>query len=310
MFGGSRVPHLSEAGKDSAQPSNTSSKNWELSLGPLSIGSRGVDLKPQLKVGFQNDNVKAEAGVGDIRDGLRLSAKAQTFVEATASGRSLAEVHENIRCETPGFREALHKAKTLLETPEVLRDLAEKLRIQERIISDRLKDCALRAGAGDRHVDLRVKASLGVGVDAQVCLGWCDTKGFKMVGVGGHAAAVLAVGANLFAGRHASGESFKVVLGIGNFSFDYTISMQSSASTEAACASAGSRDLDCVGSGADTRAANSGVPETDPLDVAMEPRKECGKSALPADAEVDLLDMANEPRSLQPTLGAPPSLLD
>mmetsp|Transcript_98177 Transcript_98177/g.273230 ORF Transcript_98177/g.273230 Transcript_98177/m.273230 type:complete len:86 (+) Transcript_98177:337-594(+) len=43
-----------------------------------------------------------------------------------------------------------------------------------------------------------------------------------MVGVGGAAKAGLSLGANVFAGRHTSGESAKIILGISNFAFEYT----------------------------------------------------------------------------------------
>lgn len=51
-------------------------------MGPLSFGSKGVDVKPQLKVGLQAANVNAELGLGDVRDGLKVVAKAEALVEA------------------------------------------------------------------------------------------------------------------------------------------------------------------------------------------------------------------------------------
>merc|ERR1711871_411894 len=72
-------------------------------------------------------------------------------------------------------------------------------------------------------MELVVKAALSIGATATVCLGWEDTQGFHMVGVGGGAAAGLNVGCNIFAGKHKSGKTVKVKLGITNFEFEYVM---------------------------------------------------------------------------------------
>jgi len=70
-------------------------------------------------------------------------------------------------------------------------------------------------------MSLRVVASAGLAVSAQMCLGWCDTHGYRMVGAGGKADAGLSMGGEVFAGWHASGVGMRIVLGIGHFSFEY-----------------------------------------------------------------------------------------
>merc|ERR1719311_988843 len=70
---------------------------------------------------------------------------------------------------------------------------------------------------------LKVKGAVGLGMSAEVCLGWCDTKGYHMVGIGGQASHLVTIGVNCFAGRSNDGKSFKVLLGIGNFDFEYVI---------------------------------------------------------------------------------------
>merc|ERR1719428_1602850 len=89
------------------------------------------------------------------------------------------------------------------------------------------KECLegiLRGGLG--HVmKLRVIYGLGVGMGAKVCLGWCDTKGYHMVGVGGQAAVAVRLGVHFFAGRSRDGGSFKIILGIGNFAFEYVVTL-------------------------------------------------------------------------------------
>ncbi|CAE8584510.1 unnamed protein product [Polarella glacialis] len=209
------------APKDSA-PSSSSKGGWELSLGPLSLGSKGVELKPQFKVGAQVANFKAEAGLGDLRDGVKLGAKAEASVEAQAEGQSLAELHENIRCDTAGFRQALATAKQLLGRGSgALRQVAQTLGLKEGQLEEALTGKLKLPGSPP--MILKVKAALGIGAGAQVCLGWCDTKGYHRVGIGGGAASAVEMGGSVFAGRHSSGASCKVILGIGNFTFEYTI---------------------------------------------------------------------------------------
>merc|ERR1712048_384160 len=67
---------------------------------------------------------------------------------------------------------------------------------------------------------LRVKASTGFSVNAQMSLGWCDTQGYRMLGIGSKATAIASMGGNIFAGRHSSGKGIKIVLGVSNFTFE------------------------------------------------------------------------------------------
>lgn len=228
------------------------SNNWSLHLGPLSLGSQGVDLKPQFKVGGHVRNFKAEAGLSDVRDGLKLAVKAQASLEVTAKGHSVAELHENIQCDTPGFREALVAAQKLLAqgakdsaalAASGLAQLAKALKTDtktlQRLFSgtseEEVPASAMTAASPDAPpsapsssspgrppMTLKVKASTGVGASAEVRLGWCDTKGYHMVGVGGKATAGLTAGCTVFAGRHTKGSSVKIILGFSNFQFEYT----------------------------------------------------------------------------------------
>jgi len=195
-----------------------------VNLGPLAFGSKGIDVKPQFKVGAQVANFKAEAGVGDVRDGLKVVAKAEASLEVASTGNSINELHDGIRCETPGFREALETAKRLMVVGAAgaRTQIAESLGVPE----DRLVSAMAGQQLGGSAMTLKVKVDAGVGFSAAVCLGWCDTKGYNMVGVGGQAKAFVSLGANVFAGRHHTGESAKVILGISNFTFEYTFPLK------------------------------------------------------------------------------------
>lgn len=70
-------------------------------------------------------------------------------------------------------------------------------------------------------MSLRLVASAGLAVGAQMCLGWEDTQGYRMVGVGGNASAIISLGGEVFAGWHVSGVGMRLVLGIAHFTFEY-----------------------------------------------------------------------------------------
>jgi len=211
------------------EAAKSSSSAWELNLGPLSLGSKGIDLKPQLKLGVETSNFNAEIGVSDVRDGLKLAAKVEASVDAVTEGSSMHELHENIHCDTPGFREALKVAKALLgKGSNVLVKIAEIVGITEEslmhIFEGKQADGSEQANKDRLH--LVVNASIGVGASAQLCLGWSNTQGYHMVGVGGEVAQGYALGGNVFAGKHRSGTSSKIILGIANFTFNYTVPLQ------------------------------------------------------------------------------------
>merc|ERR1712034_114092 len=139
-------------------------------------------------------------------------------------GNSVYELHDTIHCDTVGFREALGVARQLMSvgnnaSESAVGDIAGALGLERSRLEAVL--------TGRTHVSqpmaLRVKAAVGVGVDAELCLGWCDTKGYHMMGVGGTVRAGLGLGANVFAGKHTTGTLMKVILGVSNFTFEYTM---------------------------------------------------------------------------------------
>mmetsp|Transcript_51984 Transcript_51984/g.111231 ORF Transcript_51984/g.111231 Transcript_51984/m.111231 type:complete len:274 (-) Transcript_51984:217-1038(-) len=232
-FGGKSAAS-STPSADGTDAAGEKSSDWSLHLGPLSLGSEGVSLKPQLKVGGHVKNFKAEAGLSDVRNGLKVSAKAEAEVVFKSKGQNVAELHDNIHCDTPGFREALEAAKQILgatvkkaeESTSGLAKLAQALKTDsktlELLFAGKAPVPGEEAASGRPPMALKVKASTGVGAGAEVRLGWCDTDGYHMVGVGGQAAAGISVGCTIFAGRHSEGASVRIILGISNFEFEYT----------------------------------------------------------------------------------------
>jgi len=187
----------------------------QLNLGPLSIGTDGIDVKPQFLVGVQAGNFSAKAGLHDVRDGLKVSAGANVKVECHSKGRSIKSLHDNLECDTTGFNAALKVAKKLFLTGEIFGLVAHILGLQKSDVEQSVK-------RGDA-MRLNVIVSSGVGGGLEVRLGWEDTKGYHMLGAGGSAKAVVHLGANIFAGVHRNGKSLKVIVGVNNFTFEYIL---------------------------------------------------------------------------------------
>jgi len=230
----SATPPTREESTSSVAPMEANCwSDWVLHLGPFTYTSgSGVETKPQFKFGGQLGKLKAEAGVGDVRDGLKFEMRAQAFEEAIGHGNSFAELHENTRCETPGFKEALETAKRMLGKTEgsgsalvrIAGTLGIPTRQLERLCAGEVAwpESLKSVKPADGVMDLHVKAHVGFGTNIMACLGWCDTKGYHMMGVGMEASAVFTAGGLVFAGKHSNGDSIRIILGIGNFTFEYT----------------------------------------------------------------------------------------
>jgi len=236
-----------------------SGKGWQLHLGPVTLTSGGTEVKPQFKFGGQAGSFKAEYGIGDVRDGLQFDMNVEGFVEAEAEGHSLDELHEQVRqTVSGGASEAGSKARerarswglgaAALERCTGAIDERQQRQWAEAVEAARQTLSTSASSAGSRvtqiakslgldvadlqrlledkseaPMTLRVKAAAGLGLSSKMCLGWRDTDGYHMVGVGTTVSNILSLGGNVFAGKHSSGTSLKLVLGIGNFTFEYVL---------------------------------------------------------------------------------------
>jgi len=234
---------------------------WTLHLGPLSFGSHGFDVKPQLKLGGQYGNFIAESGFSDIRDGVKFDMGCRAFVDANGCGATISEAHSSVTSSMKtSVSTATARVSTLVgsfgvdtscvdrfipssgQTQDVLGD---SLQVASRVLGSsgtdaysRLDQIAKSMGidmselqqilagrdvqATGEPITLTVRSSTGMGVSGQMCLGWTDSDGYNMVGVGAKATSIVAMGLEVFAGKHSTGTSIKIVLGIGNFTLVYT----------------------------------------------------------------------------------------
>lgn len=87
------------------------------------------------------------------------------------------------------------------------------------------------------HVDIprgskiRARAVIksGVGINAGVCLGWTDTKGYHMIGVQGKIGAIAKVGGDLMAGLHHDRRRVKAIVGFGNLGVELEFKLREKA---------------------------------------------------------------------------------
>merc|ERR1712217_254236 len=54
------------------------------------------------------------------------------------------------------------------------------------------------AEPGTKSIKLNVRATTGMGVSGKMCLGWSDSEGYRMIGCGGRATTLVAMGLEVF----------------------------------------------------------------------------------------------------------------
>lgn len=171
---------------------------WGIDLGPISIGSSGVGVKPQFKLGGNVGNFSAGGGIGDVRDGLSLEAGAEVKQTFNASGNSLAQFFQNL------------KAKDGL-ADDVINPV---IREMNKIISEVIRMIGIDIRTGHISGDMSVQS--GVGVGGAAAFGWQDSEGYNMAGAGGKVAAGVSLSVSIFAGVK-QGNKAKVIITGANF---------------------------------------------------------------------------------------------
>jgi len=209
----------------------------KVDAGPLSLDSSGLHVKPQMKVAAECRFAKVEFGVDDLRNGLRFAAQAELRVVAESDGYSKDELHANIKSNTPGLKQALELAKKILskksDLPEggEVEPQAEQLATSLGMSTDDL-DKVFSGRMARQKMHLKVQADVNVGGSVDARLGWCNTDGYHMLGLGAGAAIGASISFKLFAGKHKSGNSMKIIIGVSNFTFEYTFPLKDGVAIE------------------------------------------------------------------------------
>ena len=71
---------------------------WQIDAGPVHLSDKGMALKPQLKVGYADNNVNVRMGIEDVRNGLSAAVAGQVHREYAAEGNGLQEVRAVAGC--------------------------------------------------------------------------------------------------------------------------------------------------------------------------------------------------------------------
>lgn len=100
---------------------------WEIDAGPLHFSRNGVAVKPQLKVGYADDNVNVRAGVEDVRNGLSAALAGQVHRTYESEGNGMNQVcavlcrgqvpHESQRLCAAALLRTSEQALVYTETP-------------------------------------------------------------------------------------------------------------------------------------------------------------------------------------------------
>eukprot|EP00297_Palpitomonas_bilix_P018474 CAMPEP_0113900924 /NCGR_PEP_ID=MMETSP0780_2-20120614/20961_1 /TAXON_ID=652834 /ORGANISM="Palpitomonas bilix" /LENGTH=193 /DNA_ID=CAMNT_0000893465 /DNA_START=378 /DNA_END=959 /DNA_ORIENTATION=+ /assembly_acc=CAM_ASM_000599 len=172
---------------------------WNIDLGFFSIGSEGVEVKPQFKFGIDSENFSVGAGIGDLRDGLSGGFGAEVKQSISGEGDSLHELLRDLRANGAG---------------SVINDL---LSIIPTIVAEVVRLIGVDISEGRLHGTFTM--STGIGMSGALALGWTDTEGYNTVGAGGEIASGFSMGLSVFAGIHESQRSVKVLVKATNFGF-------------------------------------------------------------------------------------------
>mmetsp|Transcript_24346 Transcript_24346/g.53164 ORF Transcript_24346/g.53164 Transcript_24346/m.53164 type:complete len:252 (+) Transcript_24346:233-988(+) len=177
---------------------------WGMDLGPLHVGGDGLALRPQFMVRGEVANFSIGAGLGDVRNGIKLSAEAQA--------------EQKFYSEADSFREFLMNLKA---KDGVADDLINPLiKYAGAIVAEvaRLIHVDIRYG----HVAGFMALNMGLGISASAALGWKDVEGYNMVGAGGSVSTLLKLGASVFAGKK-DWTDVKVIVGLSNYGLNFRV---------------------------------------------------------------------------------------
>ena len=167
---------------------------WNISLGFVEIGSKGVEVKPQLKFGYEDEHQKVGGGIGDVRDGLNISAGASARVAGRSQGTTVDELCRNVKFDSP-VPEVKKFVDLLLKT--LLQGLAHH---PVNVALQAMGLDIIKVISSGKMMKAKLQYSYGVGVKAGVKLGWCDTSGYHMVGAEAGVKAVVPLSGTVYAG--------------------------------------------------------------------------------------------------------------
>jgi len=138
-----------------------------VNLGPLEVNKHGATIKPKFNIGVNVRGASVNAGILDVRDGLKGSVEAAIQKTYKTECHQLAECFRSLkaRSKAPGVDHLI------LGAARMLGKLGEVLKLN-------------KVGSNTKKIEAQVAVGTSVGVSGELYLGWKDTKGWHMIGAG------------------------------------------------------------------------------------------------------------------------------
>eukprot|EP00439_Symbiodinium_sp_Y106_P059244 s2533_g8.t1 len=206
---------------------------WSVSLGPLTFCDTGVSFSPKFEIAVEVAGCGAKIGIGDVRDGISVFASASASFQVFGKGSNWTHMLQNLRTNAHSLTDlsesflasidqAINTTEQVVggETAEVVRLLDEDEDIKANITAaDILKD-----HGNPSAMEVRMKASAGIGIGAKVCPGWKDADGFRNVGAGANLDLGVELSFDLVVGYREDPRPrmVRLVIGLCNFLFQIT----------------------------------------------------------------------------------------
>lgn len=198
---------------------NREGATWKLSLGPLEISEKDIEVKPQFKVALKNEHYESGWGIDDVRDGLKVFGGVSVTVAGKSHGTTVEEL-----CENVSFDSSI-PAKFVKDFADaVLKFLLQGiLHHPVNVVLKKMGLDIVQAISSGKMMTMKLQYSTGVGFTVGVKLGWCDTTGYHMVGGELGASALASVAGTVYAGVSHDKKNLKIQLAAVGVSSDIVI---------------------------------------------------------------------------------------
>ena len=182
-----------------------------INIGPLSINERSFKIKPKFDFGAQIAGTGINFGLGDVRDGINIVARADLTTQTVkGGGKNMEEFLRSLEFEGPVaeiLNEKVHFQDIVHFFTSILAETSKLFKIENIHVA---------------FVDGNCTGTIGTVAGAGVSLGWKDEEGYRMMGASG---TLLVVGGGYRVGLHESRPKIKTIfkLALGGASFRFVL---------------------------------------------------------------------------------------
>ena len=145
-----------------------------INIGPLSINERSFKIKPKFDFGAQIAGTGINFGLGDVRDGINIVARADLTTQTVkGGGKNMEEFLRSLEFEGPVaeiLNEKVHFQDIVHFFTSILAETSKLFKIENIHVA---------------FVDGNCTGTIGTVAGAGVSLGWKDEEGYRMMGASG-----------------------------------------------------------------------------------------------------------------------------